>query len=80
MSTASTSLDATDTTIEWNLIYANADRGIQLYPNAEYTTIDHNIIDDNGEGILFAGDDGTASSYNRHLRQHRERRHGPSRH
>ncbi|MGH2881759.1 MAG: right-handed parallel beta-helix repeat-containing protein, partial [Solirubrobacteraceae bacterium] len=43
---------ATDTTIEWDLIYDNADRGIQLYPEADYTTIDHNIIDGNGEGII----------------------------
>ena len=55
---------ASDTTIEWNLIYGNADRGIQLYPDGESTTIDHNVIDDNGEGILIAGDDGAASSYN----------------
>ncbi len=41
---------ATDTRIAWSLIYDNAARGIQLYPDAQYTTIDHNIIDDNGEG------------------------------
>jgi hypothetical protein len=54
---------ATGTTIEWSLIYANAARGIQLYPDAQHTTIDHNIIDDNGEGILISGVDGVASSY-----------------
>src|ERR1700733_6757578 len=54
---------ATDTTIEWNLIYGNAARGIQLYPEALDTTIAHNIIDDNGEGILIAGTNGVASSY-----------------
>jgi hypothetical protein len=54
---------ATDTTIEWDLIYGNADRGIQLYPDAQHTTIDHNIIDDNGEGIMIAGAKGAASSY-----------------
>ena len=54
---------ATDTTIEWNLIYGNADRGVQLYPDAQHTTIDHNIIDDNGEGIIISGADGYASSY-----------------
>jgi hypothetical protein len=54
---------ATDTTIEWNLIYANAARGIQLYPDAQYTTIDHNIIDDNGEGIMVSGEGGHASSH-----------------
>jgi Right handed beta helix region len=54
---------ATDTTIEWSMIYANADRGIQLYPEADYTTIDHNIIDGNGEGIIISGTDGVASSH-----------------
>jgi Right handed beta helix region len=54
---------ATDTTIEWSLIYANAARGIQLYPEADYTTIDHNIIDSNGTGIIISGADGVASSY-----------------
>ena len=54
---------ATDTTIAWSLIYGNADRGIQLYPDAQHTTIDHNIIDDNGEGIIISGADGAASSY-----------------
>ena len=54
---------ATDTTIEWNLIYGKAARGIQLYPDAQHTTIDHNVIDDNGEGIIISGADGVASSY-----------------
>ncbi len=54
--------DATNTRIEWNLIYSNADRGIQLYPNAQGTTVDHNVIDSNGEGIIFSGDGGQASS------------------
>lgn len=54
---------ATDTTIEWSLIYGNADRGIQLYPEADYTTIDHNVIDGNGEGIIISGTDGVASSH-----------------
>ena len=54
---------ATDTRIEWSLIYDNAARGIQLYPDAQYTTIDHNIIDGNGEGIIISGEGGTASSH-----------------
>jgi hypothetical protein len=54
---------ATDTTIEWSVIYNNAARGIQLYPDAQHTTIDHNIISGNGEGILIGGGDGSASSY-----------------
>ncbi len=53
---------ATDTLIEWNLIYDNADRGVQLYPDAQGTVIDHNVIDGNGEGIIFSGDYGYASS------------------
>jgi hypothetical protein len=53
---------ATSTRIEWNLIYGNADRGVQLYPDAQGTTVDHNLIDRNGEGIIFSGDDGYASS------------------
>jgi len=54
---------ATDTTIEWSMIYGNAARGIQLYPDAQHTTIDHNIISGNGEGILIGGEGGAASSY-----------------
>ena len=54
---------ATDTTIAWSLIYGNADRGIQLYPDAQHTTIDHDVIDDNGEGIIISGAGGVASSY-----------------
>lgn len=51
-----------DARIAWNLIFANADRGIQLYPDAQATSIVHNVIYGNGEGILFAGAAGTASS------------------
>jgi len=52
----------TDVTIAWNLIYDNTDRGIQLYPDAQQGSIVHNVIDGNGEGILFSGDFGNASS------------------
>ena len=45
--------NATNTTIHGNWIHHNADRGIQLYPNADRTTITGNVIDSNGEGILF---------------------------
>jgi parallel beta-helix repeat protein len=47
-----------------NLIYNNADRGIQLYWNAQWTTIAGNIIDRNGEGIDISGASGFASSHN----------------
>jgi parallel beta-helix repeat protein len=54
--------DAVNTRIQWNEIYDNADRGVQLYPNAQQTTVDHNVIANNGEGLLFSGDYGTASN------------------
>lgn len=47
-----------------NVIYGNADRGVQLYPDAQNTTIERNVIDSNGEGILFSGDFGLAASNN----------------
>jgi parallel beta-helix repeat protein len=55
---------ARDTTIEGNLIYDNADRGIQLYPDAQRTRITHNVIDGNGTGVIFSGSDGTVPSDN----------------
>jgi parallel beta-helix repeat protein len=53
--------DAVNTRIVWNEIYDNADRGVQLYPDAQNTIVAHNVIDGNGEGVLFSGDYGTAS-------------------
>jgi parallel beta-helix repeat protein len=55
---------ATNTTITNNWIYDNADRGIQLYPDAQNTTITNNVIDGNGTGIIFSGDFGTAANNN----------------
>lgn len=55
---------AQNTLIVSNLIYNNADRGIQLYPDAQGTVIEHNVINGNGEGIIFSGDEGKASSHN----------------
>ena len=54
--------DRADIEADW--IYSNADRGIQLYPDAQRTTIARNVIDGNGEGIIFSGDDGRSSSGN----------------
>jgi Right handed beta helix region len=50
--------------IRGNWIYDNADRGIQLYPDAQNTTITGNVIDGNGQGIIFSGEGGLASSNN----------------
>jgi parallel beta-helix repeat protein len=38
-----------------NWIYKNADRGVQLYPNADGTLIAGNVIERNGQGVLFSG-------------------------
>jgi hypothetical protein len=47
-----------------NWIYDNADRGVQFYPNARRTRVIRNVIDGNGEGVLFSGDSRYASSEN----------------
>jgi nitrous oxidase accessory protein NosD len=47
-----------------NWIYDNTDRGIQLYPDADGSTITGNVIDSNGEGIVFAGTESDVSSDN----------------
>jgi parallel beta-helix repeat protein len=55
---------ARDTRITSNEIYDNADRGIQLYPDADRTLIDGNLIVGNGEGIIFSGDGSLTSDDN----------------
>lgn len=47
-----------------NVVFDNADRGIQLYPDAQGSIIERNVIDGNGQGVLFSGAGGTASSGN----------------
>jgi parallel beta-helix repeat protein len=39
-----------------NLLYANADWGIQLYPDSNGSYIAYNVIDGNGAGLIFAGE------------------------
>ena len=55
---------ATRTVIHRNLIYNNADRGIQLYPDADGTLITDNVISGNGQGIIFSGTSKHVSSNN----------------
>jgi parallel beta-helix repeat protein len=49
---------ARSTTIRNNYIYENADRGVQVRSGSNGVLIEHNIIDGNGEGIIF-GDGAT---------------------
>jgi parallel beta-helix repeat protein len=56
--------ESEDVQILDNYIYDNADRGIQLYPNADRTIIRRNVIDTNGVGIIFSGDGGSTSDDN----------------
>jgi parallel beta-helix repeat protein len=55
---------ARNTLISRNIIYRNADRGIQLYPDAKGTLITKNIIDRNGQGIIFGGSQNSRSVEN----------------
>jgi parallel beta-helix repeat protein len=53
---------ARGTVIEDNWIYRNADRGIQLYPNAQRTVVRRNVIHGNATGIVFSGRGGETSN------------------
>jgi parallel beta-helix repeat protein len=55
---------ASGTRIQRNWIYDNADRGIQLYPNATDSLITGNVIDGNGQGLNFSCDDSSCSRRN----------------
>jgi parallel beta-helix repeat protein len=50
--------------VRGNLIYGNADWGVHLYPSAQNSLIEGNIIDGNGGGVIFAGEHGHASNGN----------------
>lgn len=50
--------------IEDNIFYNNAGWAVHLYPNAQNTLVAHNVIDNNGRGIIFAGDNTHASNNN----------------
>jgi parallel beta-helix repeat protein len=52
------------TVIRNNWIYDNADRGIQLYSDADHTTITGNVIDGNGQGVIFGGHEESSSDHN----------------
>jgi len=47
-----------------NLIYNNADRGIQFYPQATRTLVRDNVISGNGQGLVFGAIGSQTSSHN----------------
>ena len=51
--------------VRWNILRANAGGwGVHMYPDADGTLVEHNIIDGNQGGVIFAGDDGDTSDNN----------------
>ena len=45
-----------DAVVRWNILSANAGGwGVHMYPGADGTLIEHNIIDGNQGGVIFAG-------------------------
>ncbi len=56
--------DARETLVSGNLISDNADRGIQLYPDADDSVVVGNVIDGNGSGLIFGGDGSQSSDRN----------------
>ncbi|MBW8059330.1 MAG: DUF1565 domain-containing protein [Solirubrobacterales bacterium] len=56
--------ESRDAVIRNNWIYDNADRGIQFYPHAVGTHVYGNVIDGNGQGVIFSGTNSEASSEN----------------
>ncbi len=55
---------AIGTVIRGNWIYDNADRGVQLYSQAQESVVTGNVIDGNGQGVLFGGEQTNPSSNN----------------
>jgi hypothetical protein len=53
-----------DTRVIDNIFWGAAGYAIHLYPNAQRTLVAHNVIVGNGRGVIFGGDDRTASSGN----------------
>jgi len=56
--------ESRDAVIRNNWIYQNADRGIQLYPDADGSRIYGNVIFGNGEGVNFSCDSSSCSKDN----------------
>ena len=56
--------NAVGTVVRNNWIYSNADRGVQLYPNADESIVTRNVIYDNGQGVIFGGGESSSSDNN----------------
>ncbi len=57
--------NAVGTTIRWNLLTDNPGGwAVHLYPDADDSLIEHNVIDRNRGGVIFAGEDGDTSDRN----------------
>jgi hypothetical protein len=51
--------------VRWNVLRDNPGGwGVHMYPNADGTLVEHNIIDGNQGGVIFAGEGGGASDSN----------------
>jgi hypothetical protein len=54
-----------DAVVRWNILRDNGGGwGVHMYPNADGTLVEHNIIDGNQGGVIFAGEGGGASDSN----------------
>lgn len=57
--------NAVGTKIRWNLLTHNPGGwAVHLYPNADSSLVEHNVIDGNRGGVIFAGEEGDASDRN----------------
>jgi hypothetical protein len=51
--------------VRWNILSKNnGGWGVHMYPDADGTLVEHNIIDGNQGGVVFAGEGGTTSDNN----------------
>ena len=58
-----------DAVVRWNILSANAGGwGVHMYPGADGTLIEHNIIDGNQGGVIFAGNGESSPSDNNVVR------------
>jgi hypothetical protein len=54
-----------DAVVRWNILSKNSGGwGVHMYPDADGTLVEHNIIDGNQGGVVFAGEGGTTSDGN----------------